>query len=149
MRQIVQNLAVKIRVVHCKVGPLALCIRSESFVKASHWPPFKSLARVIPFLCLWQGGSSDVSVASSSPDHGDVAPQSGKWHCHFIPKEGMGSANVVGQGFAGAGSPIVMDSLGRWPKGQSKTCSPLVIGRGTLVPHGLPGADLSSCPTEG
>ena len=129
MRQIIWNLPFEILVVWSKVGPLALCTRSESFAKASHQSPFKTFARGFPFFyCLWCGSSSDVPAVSSSPDHGRVASQLDEWHCHLIPEEGVGTASVIGQVVAGVGSPIVVDSWGRWLRGWPKTCSPSVIG---------------------
>ena len=61
----------------------------------------------------------------------------------------MGTTDAVGQVVAGVGSPIVVDGWGRWPRGWPKTCSLAVIGEGTLVPHGLPGAVLQCHPTDG
>ena len=125
MRQIVQNLTVEIKVVPPKVGLLALCTRSESFTKASHQPLFKSLARCIPFPCLWWGGSSDDPAASSSPNNGEVTSWLGELHCCLIPQEGAGSANVVGKAFAGAGSHIVVDGWEEMAKRVARDMFPI------------------------
>ena len=139
MRQIARNLTVKIRAVHPKVGPLALHTTSESFVKTSCQHPFKSLARGTLFLCLWWGSSPDVPVASSSPDHGDVTSQLGKWHFHFISKEGVDSADAVGWGFAGAGSPIMVDSWGEMANRAARDMFPISNWRRCIGTHRLLG----------
>ena len=131
------KISVKIRAVHPKIGPLALHTRSESFAKASHWPPFKSLARGIPFLCLWQGGFSDVPLASSSPDCGKGTSQLGKWHHHLIPEGRVLQGQV----------PILQRMVGkRWPRGWPDMF-PISNSRGYIsIPWASRGQTCSAVP---
>ena len=113
------------------------------FCKGFLLTPLQEFSKGLPISCLWWGSSSDVPAASLSPDHGKVASQLGEWHCCLTPEEGTGSANAVGQGFAGAGSLIVVDSWGEMAKRAARDMFPISNWRGYIsTPQASGGADL-------
>ena len=123
----VGSLLVKSRVMCLKILCLVTCTRSVSWQKASQWFSLRPMKNFPSFHFQWVGSS--VGVA------GLVASSLDEQHCHLH----MGVANAVAQGVAGAGSPIVVDGWGKWPREWTKTCSPSAIVEGTWVFHMLLG----------